>query len=126
MAAIRTVGTGHQIPAHANVREETGKYVIELDVADFTEGELAIEALGPRLTVRGDQIETAADVGRAFRLHERLEETFRLPDDADVDEIKVLYRHGTLEIHVPRTKLAPRMLTIEGKLPSGNPDAAAD
>lgn len=125
MASIRTVGTGHQLPAHASVREDAGKYVIELDVSDFTERELGVEALAPRLTIRGDQLETAEDFGRAFRLHERLEETFRLPDDADADQIKVFYRHGTLEIHVPRKRLGPREVTIERKSSLGNPDAAA-
>jgi HSP20 family molecular chaperone IbpA len=113
MAAMRVVGNGHQLLAHANVREEAGEYLIELDVADFTESELTVEALGPRLTVRGDQLETVEDDGKAFRLHERLEETFRLPDDADANQTKVFYKHGTLEIHAPRTQLEPRQLPIE-------------
>ena len=44
MAAMRAVGNGHQLPAHANVREDSGEYLIELDVSDFTESELTIEA----------------------------------------------------------------------------------
>ena len=35
------------------------------------------------MTVRGDQVEEQDDDAVAFRLHERLEESFRLPDDAD-------------------------------------------
>jgi HSP20 family molecular chaperone IbpA len=123
MAAMRAVGNGHQLPAHANVREEPIQYVIELDVADFTEAELSVQALGPRLTVRGDQLETVDDDGKAFRLHERLEETFRLPDDAVADEIKVFYKHGTLEIRAPRTHLEPRQLAIEHASYLVNPDA---
>jgi HSP20 family molecular chaperone IbpA len=125
MAAMRVVGNGHQLPAHANVREEAGEYLIELDVADFTETELSVEALGPRLTVRGDQLETVEDDGKAFRLHERLEETFRLPDDADADQTKVFYKHGTLEIHAPRTRLQPRQLPIEHPSYRVNPNAEA-
>ena len=125
MAVIRMVGTGHQLPAHANVREDAGKYVIKLDVSDFTERELGVEILGPRVAVRGDQLETAEDFGRAFRLHERLEETFRLPDDVDADQVKVFYRHGTLEIHVPRKRLETREVSIERRPSIGNPDAAA-
>jgi HSP20 family molecular chaperone IbpA len=113
MAAMRAVGNGHQLPAHANVREEPTQYLIELDVADFTESELSVEAIGPRITVHGDQSETVEDEGKAFRLHERLEETFRLPDDADPDQIKIFYKHGTLEIHAPRIPLERRQLVIE-------------
>jgi HSP20 family protein len=122
---MRAVGNGHQLPSHAHLREAPGEYLIQLDVSDFTENELAIEALGPQLTVRGDQLETTEDHGEAFRLHERLEESFRLPDDADADHIKVFYTHGTLEIHAPRTRLEPRRLPIEHQRYLINPDAEA-
>ena len=57
-------------------------------------------------------------------LHERLEESFRLPDDVDTDLIKVFYAHGTLEIHAPRTRLEPRAVPIEHRSPYvGNPNA---
>ena len=124
MAAMRAVGIGHQLPRHARVREVPGEYLIELDVPDFTESELAIEALGPLLTVRGDQLETTDDDGKAFRLHERLEESFRLPEDADADQIKVIYKHGKLEIHAPRTRLEPHPVPIQHHDPFViNPDA---
>ncbi len=113
MTAMRVIGTGHKLPAHANVREEPDEYLIELDVADFTESEITVEAVGLRLTVRGDQVESGEDDGKAFCLRERLEETFRLPDDADVNEIKVFFKHGTVEIHAPRTRLEPRQLPFE-------------
>jgi HSP20 family molecular chaperone IbpA len=113
MAAMRVVGAGHQLPAHANVREDASEYVIELDVADFTADELTAETFGRRLTVRGEQVETAEDDGKAFRLQERLEESFRLPDDADLAGTTVRLDHGTLRIHAPRTPLEPRPLPIE-------------
>jgi HSP20 family molecular chaperone IbpA len=125
MAAMRAVGNSHRLPAHANVREDPCEYLIELDVSDFTENELAVEALGAQLTVRGDQQETMEDHGEAFRLKERLEESFRLPDDADAGHIKVFYKHGTLEIHAPRTRLEPRRLPIEHHPFAINPDAEA-
>jgi HSP20 family molecular chaperone IbpA len=110
---MRTVGNGHTRPAHANVREDNGEYLIELDLAGFSKSELTVEALGRRLTVRGDQLETAEDDGEPFRLHEHLEESFRLPDDAEPDQTTVFHKHGTLEIHVPRRRLESRRLPIE-------------
>jgi HSP20 family molecular chaperone IbpA len=123
MAVMRAVGKGHRQPAHASVREDAAEYVIELDVADFTEPELKVEALGPRLTVTGDQQETAADDGQAFRLHERLEESFRLPDNADANQITVFFKHRALEIHAPR--MEPRRLPIEHRTNLVNPGAVA-
>ena len=122
MAAMRLVGNGHQL-AHANVRADPGEYVIQLDVSDFTENELSVEALGPRLTVRGEQLQRSADGGEPFWLHERLEESFRLPDDADADRLEAVYKHGTLEIHARRTKLEPRSVPIEHPSYRFNPNA---
>jgi len=110
---MRTVGTGHPFSPHVQVRRDTGEYVIELDVSDFTEQELSIEAVGPCITVRGDQLERPEDDGKPFRLHERLEESFRLPDDADPDRVKAFYKHRALQIHAPRKHVEPRRVPIE-------------
>jgi HSP20 family molecular chaperone IbpA len=124
MAAMRAVGIGHRLPAHANVRDDDREYVIELDVSDFLESELVIDVVGPRVTVHGDQVQDQNDDKIAFRLHERLEESFRLPDDAIVDLMKAIYAHGTLELHVPRRDIEPRRVPIEHRSPYvGNPDA---
>ena len=124
MAAMRAVGTGHRLPARAKVREDSREYLIELDVSNFLESELTVEALGPVVTVRGDQVATNEDEGLAFRLHERLEESFRLPDDAEVDRIEVVYTPRALEIRAPRTRLARRVLPIRHRSPYAiNPDA---
>jgi HSP20 family molecular chaperone IbpA len=120
---MRVVGNGHRPPPHAHVRQEAGAYVIVLDVADFAESELSVEALGPRVTVSGEQHESVEDNGQAFRLREQLRESFRLPDDAVADKVKVVYKHGMLEIRVPRTRLEPRRLPIEHNWSLINPDA---
>jgi HSP20 family protein len=120
------VGNGHALPAHARVREEEGRYVVELDVSDFTDGELEVEAIGPIVTVHGEQIELDQDEGLAFHLRERFEESFRLPDDVDPDGLTAHYRHGLLEIHAPRRRLARREVRIEPASPYAvNADAAA-
>jgi HSP20 family molecular chaperone IbpA len=123
MTVMRAVGNGHQLPRHARVRDEQREYVVELDVADFTASELIVEALGRQITVIGDQVEKVGDDGRAFRLHERLEEGFRLPDDAVVEQIRVFYRHGTLMVRAPRTQTRRRRLPIERPSRLLNPDA---
>ena len=69
MAVMRAVGTGHRLPAHAKVREDDREYVIELDVSDFLESELEVEAVGLRITVRGDQVQESDDDSAALRLH---------------------------------------------------------
>ena len=112
MAVMRAVGY-HSLPPHARVRTTDAQYVVELDVADFTADELTIEALGPVVFVRGEQLETEADAGQPFRIRERLEETFRLPDDVDVATLAATYRHGVLELRVDHAPLALRRVVIE-------------
>ena len=113
MTAMHAVGSGHRLPPHARLSELDDEYVVELDVSDFTERELAVEVLGLLVTVRGDQLETREDDALAFHLHERLEESFRLPDDADAQGLGVYYTHGMLQIHVPRARYEPRPVAIE-------------
>ena len=117
MGVMRAVGTGHRLPANAKVRADAREYVVELDVSDFLESELEVELVGARITVRGDQSQDPGDDGIPFRLQERLEESFRLPDDVDTDRIKVWYGHGTLEIRAPRSRLEPRAVPIEHRSP---------
>ena len=125
MAAMPAVGAAQRLPSRALVHEEPRQYVVELDVSDFREGELTVAACGRHLSVRGDQRRTAADDGEPFRFHECLEESFRLPDDAEDDSIKVFHKHGRLEIHVPRVPLEPRHLPIEHARFLIDPDAEA-
>ena len=125
MAVMRAVGY-HPLPPHARVRATEAQYIVELDVADFTVDELVIEMLGPVVFVRGEQLETEADEGLPFRIRERLEETFRLPDDVELETVVATYHHGVLEIRVDHAPLVLREIAIEQ--PPGpllNPDAAA-
>lgn len=111
MGVMQTVGAA-RLPAHANVEEDAEEYVVRLDVSDFTEQELTVELSGRTIAVHGEQEETAEDRGATLRLHETLHESFRLPDDADLDRIGVTFAHGELELRVPRLQVEPRRLEI--------------
>lgn len=113
MTAMRVGGNHHKLPQNAHLLESDLQYVIQLDVSDFTRSELAVEVLGPQLTVRGDQLEAPGDETQPFCLHERFERSFRLPDDADRDGIQAFDKHGALEIRVPRLRLEPQAIPIE-------------
>ena len=82
MGVMRAVGTGHRPPANAKVRADAREYVVELDVSDFLESELDVELVGTRISVRGNQSQDPGDDGIPFRLQERVEESFRLPDES--------------------------------------------
>ncbi len=122
MNVMEAVAVGRPSPRHISVHEEAAEYVIEIDVSDFTCEELEVEATGHRVTVHGDR---AASNGKPFVLHERLEESFRLPDDAEGDRVSAFYTHGTLEIHARRKRLAAHRIPVGhdylvGDVPKGS------
>lgn len=102
MTAMRTMGLAPVNPPTASVEEKPCGYTVRLPVNGFARDELEVEVSDHLVTVRGDQKRTPADVG-AFRLHERLEETFKLPADADTTRVSANFRDGALVFHIPRS-----------------------
>lgn len=123
MAAMRSVRADSRRPSHAHVHAEPQRYLIELDLPDFAEDELTVVTQGSRLSIRGDQQRSPADVAKPFRFHECFEESFQLPQDADASRVKVFWKHGTLELQVPRNRLEFRRLPIEHSHFAINPNA---
>lgn len=111
MATTRTLDL-HRPRGHARVMTTDTEYVVQLDVADFTIGELDIEANGPFVTVRGEQHDSDADRGVPFRLSEHLEERFRLPDDVALESVTASFQHGVLEVRATRSPLRNRYIPI--------------
>jgi HSP20 family protein len=125
MTAMHATGSSRRLPPHVHLQERDDEYLVDLDVSDFTEQELEVEVQGTTVTVRGNQKETEGDDTLPFRLHERLEESFRLPDDADAAAVRAFYEDGTLGIHAPRRPIAPRLVPIEHERWRFNPNAEA-
>jgi HSP20 family protein len=125
MTAMRTMGLAPALPPGSHVQESKNEYVVHLNVPGFAQEELKVEIAGRFVTVRGDQTQTSID-NSPFRLHERLEERFELPDDVDADEVTATYAHGALELRVPRLNSGlekPRTVPIRRRT-GVNPDAS--
>jgi HSP20 family molecular chaperone IbpA len=93
----------HTYPPHGKVVEKTDEYVVELNVAEFTENEIAVSVDGDVVTVTGNQVRSPDEW---LSLSERLEESFRLPLDANAEALRVQFDEGTLELHIPRHRFA--------------------
>lgn len=123
MSAIRTMGLAPVLPYDATVTKTAHEYVVSLPVRGFARQELEVEITDHVVTIRGDQSRTATDSGN-FKLHEKVEESLRLPPDVDSDRVTAVFGHQKLEIHAPRisTRHTPRRVPI--RRPSAiNPDA---
>lgn len=106
MTIMRTMGLAPVLPPDATVTETPKEYVVSLPVRGFTQQELEVNVADHVLTVLGNQARTQDDDG-SFKLHERIEESFRLPGDVDTDRLSAIYAHRTLEIHAPRMSSRP-------------------
>jgi HSP20 family protein len=107
MAVMGTTGLAPVLPPNARVDEVSDEYVVHLPVPGFALEELEIAIADHLVTVVGDQAQAGVDT-RPFFLHERLEERFELPDDADAARVTASYAHGQIELHAPRTNGASK------------------
>jgi HSP20 family molecular chaperone IbpA len=96
-----TISYLQTFPPHGKVIEDPNEYVIELDVPEFTEDELNVRVDGDVVTVVADQHRPRRET---LLLSERMEESFRLPEDASAADIETRFRDGTFEIHIPRDR----------------------
>jgi HSP20 family molecular chaperone IbpA len=110
MSAVEAPRAPRRSPRHFAIREEPAEYVIELDVSDFSREQVSVEATGHRVTVRGER-PSWDDSG--IVVHERLVEWFRLPDDADGDDVSAAYGRGTLEVHARRHPVTRHEVAVQ-------------
>jgi HSP20 family protein len=104
------------LPA-ADVYETDKELVVELDVPGFDEQELQLEVIDSTLTVKGEKTEEKEEQDRTFHLHERIEKhferSFKLPIEADLENVRAQFRTGVLAVHVPKVADAkPRQVEI--------------
>ena len=101
----------------ADVYEENGEFVYELEVPGYDEKELAVEVRDRMLTVKGEKVEKKEEKEKTFYLNERLarsfERRFELPADAVADKVVAKFDHGVLVVHAPKAaEAAPKKVAI--------------
>ena len=101
----------------ADVYEENGEFVYELEVPGYDEKELAVEVRDHMLTVKGEKVEKKEEKEKTFYLNERLarsfERRFELPADAVADKVVAKFDHGVLVVHAPKAaEAAPKKVAI--------------
>lgn len=78
------------LPRSATLGETDTEYLITLDVTGYTLDDLRVEVVDHEVTVLGDSWDR------------RLDESIRLPRDADVEWLRAFFEPGRLELRVPR------------------------
>ena len=99
MVALTRSGRVPSLPTDAYLEESPAEYVVHFAVPGFAPEKLEVEVADQIVTLRGDRQQS--ELG-AFRLHDRLEERFELPCDADPRGVTASYRNEAIEFHVLR------------------------
>ena len=112
------IGFAPVLAPAADVYETGEEFVVELEVPGYEETELSVEVSDHVLAIRGSHTKEARDEEhKEFALRERLEREFErsfvLPDEADTEHMKAVFREGLLEVHAPMLEAAkPKRVAI--------------
>lgn len=98
------------LPA-VDVREETGRFVVEADLPGVAPADIEVTAEKGVLTLRGERKsekrESAKGYERIERVSGKFERRFALPENVQADAIKARFTHGVLEVSIPKQAVAP-------------------
>jgi HSP20 family protein len=112
------IGFAPVLAPAADVYETGEEFVVELEVPGYEEKELSVEVSDHMLAIRGSHTkETKDEEHKEFALRERLEREFErcfvLPDEADTEHMKAVFREGLLEVRAPMLEAArPKKVAI--------------
>lgn len=90
-----------------DIAETDSAYVLSVDLPGIDPNEIDLSAQDDALTIRAKRERKVEDGGerrfhRVERSFGRFERTLSLPVDADTDNIRAEFKHGVLEVTVPR------------------------
>lgn len=101
-----------------DIHEETGRYVVYVDLPGVDPKGVEITSEQGVLTIRGRREETQRENGEGYRRVERIkgefERRFSLPDTADAQGIRARAANGVLEVTIPKlAQVQPQRISVE-------------
>lgn len=111
------IGFAPVLAPAADVYETGEEFVVELEVPGYQEKELSVEVSDHMLAIKGSHTKEKDEEHKEFALRERLEREFErcfvLPDEADTEHMKAVFREGLLEVRAPKLEAAkPKKVAI--------------
>ena len=108
---------GSWVPS-MDIHEESDKFVITADLPGLTSDDIEIFVEHDRVTIKGERkLERRVedkDFGRFERLEGSFQRSFKLPDNADLDQVNASNRDGVLEIVIKKQEtIASRRIKVE-------------
>ncbi len=108
---INRIGSAYS----ASTMKETEKaYLISIDLPGMEKKDIAIETTGNRLSVSGERKEESEGKEGTKRSHTQFQQSYLLPDDANLEAISATSANGVLKITIPKTgKKSSRKIEIQ-------------
>ena len=101
-----------------DIRENAAAYMIDVEVPAVASGDLSVTTVDGLLTVSGKSERPKKDQGYQYHRSERRQgsfvRTFKLPEEADAEDISAEIKKGVLYLSVPkRAEVQPRKVEIK-------------
>jgi HSP20 family protein len=95
---------------NANIRENSGEYIIELAAPGMEKDEFKVEAQEDLIVIEGKHDEEAEERDEAYHRKEfkttSFKRSFRLPQSVIADKVDAKYAHGILKLTLPKREEA--------------------
>lgn len=87
----------------STMKESDKAYLISIDLPGMDKKDIRVETVGNRITVSGERKEESESKTGTKRSLSQFQQSYLLPDDADLDKISATSANGVLKITVPKT-----------------------
>jgi HSP20 family protein len=88
----------------ASMMKESDKaYLINIDLPGMDKKDISIETVGNRLVISGERKEESESKEGSKKSYRQFNQSFSLPDDANLEAISATSTNGVLKITVPKT-----------------------
>jgi HSP20 family protein len=94
-----------------NIKDNTKSFDLELAVPGYKKEELKVNVEEGLLTISSEKKKESEEEGKGYTRREysyaSFKRSFRLPENADADNVKASYVDGVLKLSIPKTKALP-------------------
>ena len=101
----------------ADITEDDREYVIKAELPELRKEDVKVTVENGVLTISGERKFEKEEKKKKYHRVERgygsFVRTFALPEDADADKVKAVFKHGMLEVHLPKNEKAkPKQIEV--------------
>lgn len=98
----------------SSMKENDKAYLISIDLPGMDKKDISIETSGNKLVISGERKEESENKEGSKKSYRQFNQSFSLPDDANLEAVSATSTNGVLKITVPKTgKKASKKVEIK-------------